>query len=55
MFQPPLISINITKRDGTKEPFNADRINKSIERATEGLSDPISKVIHREGENILVG
>jgi len=45
MFQPPLISINITKRDGTKEPFNADRINKSIERATEGLSDPISKVI----------
>jgi len=45
MFQPPLISINITKRDGTKEPFNADKINKSIERAAEGLSDPISKVI----------
>ncbi|MDP2651408.1 MAG: ATP cone domain-containing protein, partial [bacterium] len=39
------MSINITKRDGTKEPFNADKINKSIERATYGLTDPISKVI----------
>ena len=45
MFQPPLISLQITKRDGTKEPFNADKINRSIERATVGLSDPISKVI----------
>jgi ribonucleoside-diphosphate reductase alpha chain len=26
-------------------PFNADRINKSIERACYGISDPISKVI----------
>ena len=45
MFQPPLISLQITKRDGTKEPFNADKINRSIERAAEGLEDPISKVI----------
>ena len=45
MFQPPLIQINITKRDGTKEPFNADKINRSIERAAVGLTDPISKVI----------
>ena len=45
MFQPPLLSLNITHRDGTKEPFNADKINRSIERATEGLFDPISKVI----------
>ncbi len=45
MFQPPLITIQITKRDGTKEPFNADKINRSIERAAKGLSDPISKVI----------
>lgn len=35
----------ITKRDGTKAPFNADRINKSIERACYGITDPISKVI----------
>jgi ribonucleoside-diphosphate reductase alpha chain len=39
------MTITITKRDGTKVPFNADRINKSIERACYGLSDPISKVI----------
>lgn len=45
MFQPPLISLNITHRDGTKEPFNADKINKSIERATRGLTDPVGKVI----------
>ncbi|MBX4189255.1 ribonucleoside-diphosphate reductase subunit alpha, partial [Candidatus Parcubacteria bacterium] len=37
--------LHITKRDGTKEVFNADKINKSIERATKGLSDPVSKVI----------
>src|SRR3989344_5246076 len=39
------MTLTITKRDGTKAPFNADRINKSIERACYGLSDPISKVI----------
>jgi hypothetical protein len=30
---------NITHRDGTKEPFNADHINRSIERASFGLTD----------------
>lgn len=45
MFQPQLISIHVTHRDGHKEPFNADKINRSIERATQGLSDPVSKVI----------
>ncbi len=39
------MSITITKRDGTKASFNADRINKSIERACYGMTDPISKVI----------
>jgi ribonucleoside-diphosphate reductase alpha chain len=39
------MTLQITKRDGTKVSFNADRINKSIERACHGLSDPISKVI----------
>ena len=39
------MTLTITKRDGTKVPFNADRINKSIERACYGLRDPISKVI----------
>ncbi|MES2930540.1 MAG: ribonucleoside-diphosphate reductase subunit alpha [Patescibacteria group bacterium] len=39
------MNITITKRDGTKASFNADRINKSIERACHGMTDPISKVI----------
>lgn len=39
-----MTSISITKHDGRKEPFNADKINRSIERAAEGLTDPISMV-----------
>lgn len=35
------MNISIAKRDGTKELFNADKINKSIERACAGLLDPI--------------
>jgi ribonucleoside-diphosphate reductase alpha chain len=38
------MELQITKRDGTKELFNADRINRSIERAAYGMVDPISKV-----------
>lgn len=38
------MQIQITKRDGTLEPFNADKINRSIERACVGLTDPISMV-----------
>ncbi|HEY4516201.1 MAG TPA: ribonucleoside-diphosphate reductase subunit alpha [Candidatus Paceibacterota bacterium] len=38
-------NIFISKRDGTKELFNADKINRSIERACKGLSDPISMVV----------
>lgn len=38
------MTLHITKRDGTREPFNADKINKSIERACFGLTDPIAKV-----------
>ena len=41
---PPRTGIHVTKRDGTREPYNADRINKAIERAAEGLEDQISKV-----------
>ena len=39
------MNIYISKADKTQEPFNADRINKSIERAAVGLTDPISKVV----------
>ena len=38
------MNIFITHRDGTKELFNADKINRSIERACVGLADPISTV-----------
>ncbi|MBI5133974.1 MAG: ribonucleoside-diphosphate reductase subunit alpha [Candidatus Taylorbacteria bacterium] len=38
------MNIFITKRDGTKELFNADKINRSIERAAKGLSDPVALV-----------
>jgi transcriptional regulator NrdR family protein len=34
------MELTITKRDGTKEPFNADKINRSIERACAGLRIP---------------
>lgn len=39
------MNIFITKRDGTKEIFNADKINRSIERACTDLSDPVGMVI----------
>jgi ribonucleoside-diphosphate reductase alpha chain len=38
------MSISITKRDGSKELFNADHINRSIERACHGLTDPVAMV-----------
>ena len=37
--------INVVKRDGTKEPFDANKINTAILKACEGLPDQISKVI----------
>ncbi|MFZ2556209.1 MAG: ribonucleoside-diphosphate reductase subunit alpha [Minisyncoccia bacterium] len=39
-----MVQLTITKRDGTKEAFNADKINRSIERACRDLTDPISMV-----------
>jgi ribonucleoside-diphosphate reductase alpha chain len=47
------MTLTITKRDGSKVPFNADRINKSIERACHGIEDPISKVIQIASETRL--
>lgn len=40
----PTARIHVTKRDGTREPYDADRINRAVERVTDGLTDPISKV-----------
>lgn len=38
------MAIKIKHYDGTLVEFNADKINRSIERACRGLTDPISKV-----------
>lgn len=48
------MQIYVTKRDKTKERFDADRINKSIERACLGLEDPISKVVQIATETRLM-
>ena len=37
--------INVVKRDGTKGPFDANKINTAILKACEGLPDQISKVV----------
>ena len=39
-----LAGIRVTKRDGSYEPYNADRINRAIERVADDLPDAISKV-----------
>ncbi|MCV2393677.1 ribonucleoside-diphosphate reductase subunit alpha [Actinotalea sp. M2MS4P-6] len=36
--------LHVVKRDGSREPYDADRINRAIERVTYGLTDPIAKV-----------
>ena len=38
------MSLYITKRDGSKQAFNADKINRSIERACRGLVNPVAVV-----------
>lgn len=37
--------INVVKRDGTKEPFDANKINLALVKASEGIPDQISKVV----------
>lgn len=39
------MDILVTRRDGSTEPFNADRINRSIERACEGMDNALSMII----------
>jgi ribonucleoside-diphosphate reductase alpha chain len=40
----PSTGLHVTKRDGSREPYDADRINRAVERVTDGLADPIAKV-----------
>lgn len=37
--------IHVVKRDGTREPFDANMINLALVRASDGLPDQISKVV----------
>ena len=41
----PISSKQVLKRDGTRAPFNADHINRSIEKATYGIPNPLEKVM----------
>jgi ribonucleoside-diphosphate reductase alpha chain len=46
-------TIMVTHRDGTQEPYNADRINLAIERASRGITDPVGKVMQIASETEL--
>lgn len=39
------MSISVVKRDGSRAPYNANSINKALERASRGLDDQIAKVV----------
>ena len=43
-------TVTVVKRDGTREPFDANKINLALVEATEGLPDQISKVVQVASE-----
>jgi len=40
-----MTNISVVKRDGTREPFDANKINLALVKASEGLDDQIAKVV----------
>ena len=44
------MTLHVTKRDGTREPYDADRINRAIERAAVGLPDAMAKTMQIASE-----
>jgi ribonucleoside-diphosphate reductase alpha chain len=42
--------IHVVKRDGTREPFDANKINMALVKASEGLPDQIQKVVQVAAE-----
>lgn len=44
------MSIHVVKRDGTREPFDANKINLALVEASEGLPDQIQKVVQVASE-----
>ncbi len=47
------MNITVTKQDGTREPFNADKINQSIEKACAGFANVASYVTQIASETQL--
>src|SRR5579872_6153894 len=47
------MNITVLKRDGTREPYNANFINQALERACKDLTDPVSKVMQVASETEL--
>ncbi len=45
-----MTEIHVVKRDGTREPFDANKINLALVQASEGLPDQISKVVQVASE-----
>ena len=45
-----MADIHVVKRDGTKELFDANKINLALVAASEGLPDQISKVVQVASE-----
>lgn len=43
-------NIHVVKRDGSREPFDANKINLALVKASEGLPDQISKVVQVASE-----
>ncbi|GAB3494801.1 ribonucleoside-diphosphate reductase subunit alpha [Flexivirga lutea] len=44
------MAIHVTKRDGSREPYDADRINRAIERAADGLPNAMSMTMQIASE-----
>ncbi len=40
-----MTNISVVKRDGTREPFDANKINLALVKASEGLEDQVAKVV----------
>ncbi|HVZ11651.1 MAG TPA: ribonucleoside-diphosphate reductase subunit alpha [Patescibacteria group bacterium] len=47
------MDITVLKRDGSRQPYNANLINQSLERACETVSDPVGKVMQIASETEL--
>ncbi len=47
------MNISVLKRDGTKQPYDANLINQALERACDMLTDPVGKVMQIASETEL--